>query len=192
MLFSFFRCPFFFLFFFLHRNVCLLKTSKSGTPSSPTPQENTMSGYSLLTCKRTLPGNVSIILHVMWPILLSSSNSDETILGVPETCVNVAYCFLHFISSYVSNHHRALPFKSLCRSWFWRGRTDRVPHSRSEWLPGDLYEDGALSIFHILFPPRRLSRRQVSESSFFNDSQQDNSMKCPRLWGFTLCSDHVM
>ncbi|KAK1341781.1 hypothetical protein QTO34_016530 [Cnephaeus nilssonii] len=37
------------------RNVCLLKTSKSGTPSSPTPQENTVSGYSLLTCKRTLP-----------------------------------------------------------------------------------------------------------------------------------------
>ncbi|XP_039738630.1 plasma kallikrein isoform X2 [Pteropus medius] len=37
------------------RNVCLLKTSKSGTPSSPTPQENALSGYSLLTCKRTLP-----------------------------------------------------------------------------------------------------------------------------------------
>ncbi|XP_016064467.1 PREDICTED: plasma kallikrein [Miniopterus natalensis] len=37
------------------RNVCLLKTSKSGTPSSTTPQENTLSGYSLLTCKRTLP-----------------------------------------------------------------------------------------------------------------------------------------
>uniref|UniRef100_A0A673STN4 Kallikrein B1 n=2 Tax=Suricata suricatta TaxID=37032 RepID=A0A673STN4_SURSU len=39
----------------LQRNVCVLKTSRSGTPSSPTPQENTMSGYSLLTCKRTLP-----------------------------------------------------------------------------------------------------------------------------------------
>nr|XP_019591746.1 PREDICTED: plasma kallikrein isoform X2 [Rhinolophus sinicus] len=38
------------------RNICLLKTSKSGTPSSPTPQENTLSGYSLLTCKRTFPG----------------------------------------------------------------------------------------------------------------------------------------
>ncbi|XP_012580287.1 PREDICTED: plasma kallikrein [Condylura cristata] len=37
------------------RNVCFLKTSKSGTPSPPTPQENAMSGYSLLTCKRTLP-----------------------------------------------------------------------------------------------------------------------------------------
>uniref|UniRef100_G1RLC0 Plasma kallikrein n=1 Tax=Nomascus leucogenys TaxID=61853 RepID=G1RLC0_NOMLE len=37
------------------RNVCLLKTSESGTPSSSTPQENTISGYSLLTCKRTLP-----------------------------------------------------------------------------------------------------------------------------------------
>ncbi|XP_008561499.1 PREDICTED: plasma kallikrein, partial [Galeopterus variegatus] len=37
------------------RNVCFLKTSESGTPSSPTPQENAMSGYSLLTCKRTLP-----------------------------------------------------------------------------------------------------------------------------------------
>ncbi|XP_054422116.1 plasma kallikrein [Pteronotus mesoamericanus] len=37
------------------RNVCLLKTSKSGTPSPPTPQEHTISGYSLLTCKRTLP-----------------------------------------------------------------------------------------------------------------------------------------
>ncbi|XP_045641702.1 plasma kallikrein isoform X1 [Ursus americanus] len=33
------------------RNVCFLKTSKSGTPSSPTPQENAVSGYSLLTCK---------------------------------------------------------------------------------------------------------------------------------------------
>ncbi|XP_077618708.1 plasma kallikrein isoform X2 [Crocuta crocuta] len=37
------------------RNVCFLKTSKNGTPSSPTPQENTISGYSLLTCKQTLP-----------------------------------------------------------------------------------------------------------------------------------------
>uniref|UniRef100_A0A8C9DJY8 Plasma kallikrein n=1 Tax=Prolemur simus TaxID=1328070 RepID=A0A8C9DJY8_PROSS len=37
------------------RNVCFLKTSRSGTPSSPTIQENTISGYSLLTCKRTLP-----------------------------------------------------------------------------------------------------------------------------------------
>ncbi|KAF6084209.1 kallikrein B1 [Phyllostomus discolor] len=37
------------------RNVCLLKTSKSGTPSAPMPQENAVSGYSLLTCKRTLP-----------------------------------------------------------------------------------------------------------------------------------------
>lgn len=115
------------LFFFLNRNVCLLKTSKSGTPSSPTPQEDTVSGYSLLTCKRTLPGNVSVTLHIMWPILLSSSNSDETILSVPETCVNVVYCFLHFISSYVYIHHRALPFKNLCRRWFWRGRIECVP-----------------------------------------------------------------
>ncbi|XP_017718125.1 PREDICTED: plasma kallikrein isoform X3 [Rhinopithecus bieti] len=38
-----------------NRNVCFLKTSESGTPSSSTPQENTTSGYSLLTCKRTLP-----------------------------------------------------------------------------------------------------------------------------------------
>ncbi|XP_077000714.1 plasma kallikrein isoform X1 [Tamandua tetradactyla] len=37
------------------RNVCFLKTSKSGTPSSPIPQENALSGYSLLTCKRALP-----------------------------------------------------------------------------------------------------------------------------------------
>ncbi|XP_045408307.1 plasma kallikrein isoform X2 [Lemur catta] len=37
------------------RNVCFLKTSRSGTPSSPTIQENSISGYSLLTCKRTLP-----------------------------------------------------------------------------------------------------------------------------------------
>ncbi|XP_012662442.1 plasma kallikrein isoform X1 [Otolemur garnettii] len=36
------------------RNVCFLKTSQSGTPTSTT-QENTISGYSLLTCKRTLP-----------------------------------------------------------------------------------------------------------------------------------------
>ncbi|XP_042097234.1 plasma kallikrein isoform X2 [Ovis aries] len=38
------------------RNVCFLKTSQSGSPSSPTPQENAISGYSLLTCKQTLPG----------------------------------------------------------------------------------------------------------------------------------------
>ncbi|XP_055970165.1 plasma kallikrein isoform X2 [Sorex fumeus] len=38
------------------RNVCSLKTSRSGTPSTPTSQENTISGYSLLTCKKTLPG----------------------------------------------------------------------------------------------------------------------------------------
>nr|XP_002709380.1 plasma kallikrein [Oryctolagus cuniculus] len=37
------------------RNACFLKTSESGTPSFPTPQENTISGYSLLTCKKTLP-----------------------------------------------------------------------------------------------------------------------------------------
>nr|XP_044995577.1 plasma kallikrein [Jaculus jaculus] len=37
------------------RNVCLLKTSESGTPSSFTPQENTISGHSLSTCRRTLP-----------------------------------------------------------------------------------------------------------------------------------------
>ncbi|XP_007946582.1 plasma kallikrein [Orycteropus afer afer] len=37
------------------RNVCFLKTSKSGTPSSSTPQKNAKSGYSLLTCKTSLP-----------------------------------------------------------------------------------------------------------------------------------------
>ncbi|XP_072806717.1 plasma kallikrein isoform X2 [Vicugna pacos] len=37
------------------RNVCFLKTSQSGTPRPPTPQENAVSGYSLLTCKQTLP-----------------------------------------------------------------------------------------------------------------------------------------
>ncbi|XP_073075231.1 plasma kallikrein isoform X1 [Manis javanica] len=37
------------------RNVCVLKTSQSGTPSTPTPQENAVSGHSLLTCKQTLP-----------------------------------------------------------------------------------------------------------------------------------------
>ncbi|XP_014641768.1 PREDICTED: plasma kallikrein [Ceratotherium simum simum] len=37
------------------RNICFLKTSQSGTPSSPTPRRNTISGYSLLTCKQTLP-----------------------------------------------------------------------------------------------------------------------------------------
>ncbi|XP_010618084.1 plasma kallikrein isoform X2 [Fukomys damarensis] len=37
------------------RNACFLKTSKSGTPSSFTPQENTISGHSLSTCKTTLP-----------------------------------------------------------------------------------------------------------------------------------------
>ncbi|KAM9194658.1 plasma kallikrein [Dugong dugon] len=37
------------------RNVCFLKTSKSGMPGSSTPQENAISGYSLLSCKRALP-----------------------------------------------------------------------------------------------------------------------------------------
>ncbi|XP_023444323.1 plasma kallikrein isoform X2 [Dasypus novemcinctus] len=37
------------------RNVCFLKTSRSGAPSSPIFQENAISGYSLLTCKRTFP-----------------------------------------------------------------------------------------------------------------------------------------
>uniref|UniRef100_H0V4A7 Kallikrein B1 n=1 Tax=Cavia porcellus TaxID=10141 RepID=H0V4A7_CAVPO len=37
------------------RNVCFLKTSQSGTPSSFTPQEKTISGYSLSTCKKTFP-----------------------------------------------------------------------------------------------------------------------------------------
>ncbi|XP_008067644.1 plasma kallikrein [Carlito syrichta] len=36
------------------RNACFLKTSESGTPNS-TFQENTISGYSLLTCKKSLP-----------------------------------------------------------------------------------------------------------------------------------------
>ncbi|XP_075413353.1 plasma kallikrein [Tenrec ecaudatus] len=37
------------------RNVCFLKTSKSGTPSFSTPRPNATSGYSTLTCKRYLP-----------------------------------------------------------------------------------------------------------------------------------------
>nr|XP_020016213.1 plasma kallikrein [Castor canadensis] len=37
------------------RNACFLKTSASGAPSSFTPQENTVSGHSLSTCRRTLP-----------------------------------------------------------------------------------------------------------------------------------------
>ncbi|KAM5264652.1 plasma kallikrein [Ctenodactylus gundi] len=36
-------------------NVCVLKTSKSGKPSSSISQENTISGHSLSTCKKTLP-----------------------------------------------------------------------------------------------------------------------------------------
>ncbi|XP_012879412.1 PREDICTED: plasma kallikrein [Dipodomys ordii] len=36
------------------RNACYLKTSKSGTPS-PSIQENTISGHSLATCRKTLP-----------------------------------------------------------------------------------------------------------------------------------------
>ncbi|XP_040822156.1 plasma kallikrein [Ochotona curzoniae] len=37
------------------RNACFLKTSESGTPSIPTPKENTVSGHSLVTCKKTFP-----------------------------------------------------------------------------------------------------------------------------------------
>ncbi|KAM4802507.1 plasma kallikrein [Urocitellus parryii] len=37
------------------RNVCSLKTSVSGEPTCTIPQENTISGHSLLSCKRTLP-----------------------------------------------------------------------------------------------------------------------------------------
>ncbi|XP_021025129.1 plasma kallikrein [Mus caroli] len=37
------------------RNVCFLKTSKSGRPSPPIPQENAISGHSLLTCRKARP-----------------------------------------------------------------------------------------------------------------------------------------
>ncbi|XP_052018129.1 plasma kallikrein [Apodemus sylvaticus] len=37
------------------RNVCFLKTSTSGRPSAPIPQENAVSGYSLFTCRKARP-----------------------------------------------------------------------------------------------------------------------------------------
>ncbi|XP_075840661.1 plasma kallikrein [Microtus pennsylvanicus] len=37
------------------RNVCLLKMSKSGTPSPSVPQDNAMSGHSLFTCRKARP-----------------------------------------------------------------------------------------------------------------------------------------
>ncbi|EDL78854.1 rCG59057, isoform CRA_a [Rattus norvegicus] len=37
------------------RNVCFLKTSKSGRPSPPIIQENAVSGYSLFTCRKARP-----------------------------------------------------------------------------------------------------------------------------------------
>lgn len=148
-----FNVSFFLLLILKNRNVCFLKTSHSGTPSSPTPQENAISGYSLLTCKQTLPGNV-----IPWYYYTNRDTFDDlpTILKVPETCANVAYCRWHFLSFFVYNWHRALPFQNLLRSGFRRRRIECDFRSRSESLPRDLHEDNPLSVFYLFVTPRRL------------------------------------
>ncbi|XP_034627936.1 plasma kallikrein [Trachemys scripta elegans] len=37
------------------RNLCFLKTSRTGVPDAPVERENAMSGFSLLNCKRSFP-----------------------------------------------------------------------------------------------------------------------------------------
>uniref|UniRef100_G1PSR3 Plasma kallikrein n=1 Tax=Myotis lucifugus TaxID=59463 RepID=G1PSR3_MYOLU len=76
------------------RNVCLLKTSKSGTPSSPTPQEDTVSGYSLLTCKRTLPEpcHSKIYAGVDFGGEELSVSLVKGARGCQETCTKMVRC----------------------------------------------------------------------------------------------------
>ncbi|ELK28482.1 Plasma kallikrein [Myotis davidii] len=76
------------------RNVCLLKTSKSGTPSSPTPQEDTVSGYSLLTCKRTLPEpcHSKIYAGVDFGGEELSVSLVKGAKGCQETCTKMVRC----------------------------------------------------------------------------------------------------
>ncbi|XP_015999395.2 plasma kallikrein isoform X1 [Rousettus aegyptiacus] len=76
------------------RNVCLLKTSKSGTPSSPTPQENAVSGYSLFTCKQTLP----VLCHskIYTGVDFGGEELNVTFVkgvsGCQETCTKMIRC----------------------------------------------------------------------------------------------------
>lgn len=46
-------------------------------------------------------------------------------------------------------------------------------------MPRDLHGDGPLSVFHVLFTPRRLSGRQVSENLPFKDGRQTVSGNLP-------------
>jgi hypothetical protein len=83
--------------FIFNRNVCFLKTSKSGRPSPPIPQENAISGYSLLTCRKTRPGNDSILVaHGMCPgLVLGCLINTMTKSKLGEKGV----CFVHMSQS---------------------------------------------------------------------------------------------
>ncbi|XP_057553484.1 plasma kallikrein isoform X2 [Hippopotamus amphibius kiboko] len=76
------------------RNVCLLKTSQSGTPSSPTPQENAISGYSLLTCKQTLPEPCHSKIYSQVDFEGEELNVTfvEGANGCQETCTKMIRC----------------------------------------------------------------------------------------------------
>ncbi|KAM8786311.1 plasma kallikrein-like [Rhynchonycteris naso] len=76
------------------RNVCLLKTSKSGTPSPPTLQENTLSGYSLLTCKRTLPEPCHSKIYAGVDFGGEELNVSfvKGVSGCQETCTKMIRC----------------------------------------------------------------------------------------------------
>ncbi|KAM4837280.1 plasma kallikrein [Thomomys bottae] len=82
------------------RNVCYLKTSESGTPS-PFTQENTISGHSLATCRKTLPEpcHSKIYSGVDFGGDELNVTFEEKVTACQDTCTKIIRCQFFTFSS---------------------------------------------------------------------------------------------
>lgn len=128
------------------RNLCLLKTSKSGIPSARFKKNNALSGFSLQTCRHSVPGKAGKRLP---PGELASCGGDRC---APR---------LRVASPVRGLPCSALPYFVLPKHRLLGRRTGHCGCERARSLPGRVYQHHPLPVFYLFSVSRVLPRRHV-------------------------------
>lgn len=142
-------CP-----FFTVRNLCLLKTSVSGLPSTRIKKNKALSGFSLQSCRHSVPGKQWE--HFFW--LISRDQGDWWVL---RCCVSYPICDLlcSVLSSFILSWH-----------WFLGRRTGHCWYERARSLPENVYRHHPLPIFYLFSASWILQRREVRHKGLYRCS----------------------
>lgn len=132
--------------FFHIRNLCLLKTSESGLPSTRIKKSKALSGFSLQTCRHSIPGE-------RWAHFLPV---EITLLEEMEMWFWVSYLICDLFSSLLSSF--ILPWH-----WLLGRRTGHCWRERSWSLPENVHQCHPLPVFHLLSTSRIMPWKEVRQ-----------------------------